>query len=183
MRKTALILSIGLVLFLASCTQKAPTTNQNMNQPTTNQYQNVNQPITEVNQIINQPDNYPKDLVTNKPCLFIQMYSYCSNDEFCFPVIEKCVKWNNEFKIFMEERTKQNPSYEECDQPCKVCQRGKYTSFSFDNSKVLSGQIPSPANEGIKKLEICLECYDSLVDKGYGCIEGYSCILGKCIKK
>ena len=53
MKKTILVSLAGLALFLAGCTQQAPTTNSNINQPAANLNQNVNQPA--VNQNINQP--------------------------------------------------------------------------------------------------------------------------------
>lgn len=203
MRKTIFFAFLGVSLALAGCVQQTPTKDQNSNQPTANINQNVNQPVVNQNQNLNanqpvanvnqnqntnQSSNYPKNLVTDKSCKFIQMYSYCSNDEYCFPLIDKCVKWNSDFKSFIEERTKSNPLFSSgfsgnCNKPCSVCESGKYTKFEFDNTEEGPSQIPYPASEGIKELKVCFECYDSLADKGYGCIQGYECVLGKCIKK
>ncbi|PIN91432.1 hypothetical protein COU57_00590 [Candidatus Pacearchaeota archaeon CG10_big_fil_rev_8_21_14_0_10_32_14] len=125
-------------------------------------------------------DSLKNELITDKHCEFLAMYSYCANDEYCFPLIDKCVKWNSTFKDFILNRTQDNPDINSCDQSCTVCEKGEYIGFDYRSDPDYP-MIPSPANEGIDKLQVCFECYDSMLDKGYGCIEGYHCDIGKCI--
>jgi len=65
MKKLFVISLVSLVLVLAGCTQQAPTTNQDVNQPVVDQNQNSNQPAANVNEPaanLNQNVNTP---VTN----------------------------------------------------------------------------------------------------------------------
>lgn len=58
MRKviTLSVISLGIVV-ITGCTQQAPTTNHDINQPAVDQKQNTNQPTADINQNTDQPTN------------------------------------------------------------------------------------------------------------------------------
>jgi len=188
MRKTFLIALFGVGLVLTGCIQRTPSENQNLNQSEVNQGLNINQTTTEQNQNINtnQPiinvnqdvtqttNNLNTDIakitesfISSRSCSGIS----CRENEFPFCFLgERCVKPNEDFREWVEKNYVTFTDKALCNNiTCDKCERGK-----------LIGLQTVYYNFEIK---LCHECDINGQGRGFGCISGYQCELGKCIKK
>jgi len=169
MRKTLLIALFIASLALAGCAVPTPAQNQNLNQP------KVSQPI--INQNANGAAaniNGDKNIVEGTES-FISSHS-CSESQcgindfpFCF-LGEICVKPNENFRTWVEKNYVTFTDKAPCnDIKCDKCERGKLIGLKtvYHDFEIL----------------LCHECDIRGQGIGFGCVSGYQCKLGKCIKK